>query len=81
MGQYADSALKFLLRRNLDGRPLSGGIEEVYNGWENRGLSRKSVKNYILKMMEWSEIPDMPIFDLLQTFRERVYEVSNKDDS
>ena len=79
--QYADSTLKFLLRRNLDGRPLPGGIEEVYAGWEKRGLSRKRLKNYVLKLMEWSEMPDLPILDLLQTLRERVYEVSNKNES
>ena len=76
--QYADSTLKFLLRRTLDGRPLPGEIEEVYAGWEKRGLSRKRLKNYVLKIMEWSEIPDMPILDLLQTLRDRVYEVSQK---
>ena len=77
--QYADSALKFLLQRNLDGRPLPVGIEEVYVGWEKRGLSRKRLKNYVLKLMDWSEIPDVPILDLLQTLRDRVYEVSNKN--
>jgi len=76
--QYADSTLKFLLRRTLDGRPLPGEIEEVYAGWEKRGLSRKRLKNYVLKLMEWSEIPDIPILDLLKTLRDRVYEVSNK---
>jgi len=76
--QYADSTLKFLLRRTLDGRPLPGEIEEVYASWEKRGLSRKRLKNYVLKLMEWSEIPDMPILDLLQTLRDRVYEVSQK---
>ena len=79
--QYADSTLKFLLRRNLDGRPLSVEIEEVYVSWEKRGLSRKRLKIYVLKLMEWSEIPDLPILDLLQTLRERVYEVSNKNES
>jgi hypothetical protein len=79
--QYADSTLKFLLRRNLDGRTLSVEIEEVYVGWEKRGLSRKRLKNYVLKLMEWSEMPDLPILDLLQTLRERVYEVSNKNES
>jgi len=79
--QYADSTLKFLLRRNLDGRPLSVEIEEVYVGWEKRGLSRKRLKNYVLKLMEWSEMPDLPILDLLQTLRERVYEVSNNNES
>ena len=76
--QYADSTLKFLLRRTLDGRPLPGEIEEVYASWEKRGLSRKRLKNYVLKLMEWSEIPDMPILDLLQTLRDRVYEASQK---
>ena len=76
--QYADSTLKFLLRRTLDGRPLPGEIEEVYASWEKRGLSRKRLKNYVLKIMEWSEIPDMPILDLLQTLRDRVCEVSQK---
>jgi len=36
------------------------------------------LKNYVLKLMEWSEIPDIPILDLLKTLRDRVYEVSNK---
>jgi len=76
--QYADSTLKFLLRRTLDGRPLPGEIEAVYAGWEKRGLSRNRLKKYVLKLMEWSEIPDIPILDLLQTLRDRIYEVSNK---
>ena len=77
--QYSDSTLKFLLRRTLDGRPLPGEIEEVYAGWEKRGLSRGRLKKYVLKLMEWSEIPDMPILDLLQMIRDRVYEVSQKN--
>ncbi|MDP6332724.1 MAG: hypothetical protein QF788_06560, partial [SAR324 cluster bacterium] len=77
--QYSDSTLKFLLRRTLDGRPLPGEIEEVYAGWEKRGLSRGRLKKYVLKLMEWSEIPDMPILDLLQIIRDRVYEVSQKN--
>ena len=77
--QYSDSTLKFLLRRTLDGRPLPGKIEEVYVGWEKRGLSRGRLKKYVLKLMEWSEIPDMPILDLLQIIRDRVYEVSQKN--
>jgi len=77
--QYSDSTLKFLLRRTLDGRPLPGEIEEVYASWEKRGLSRIRLKKYVLTLMEWSEIPDMAILDLLQIIRERVYEVSQKN--
>ena len=77
--QYPDSTLKFLLRRALDGRPLPSEIEEVYTSWEKRGLSRGPVKKYLLKIMGYSEIPDMPIMELLQIIRDRVYEISKKN--
>jgi len=79
--RYADSALKFLLRRTLDGRPLPPEIEGVYSSWEKRGLSRGRLKKYVLKLMEWSEVPEMPILDLLQILRDRIYEVSQKNKS
>ena len=77
--QYPDSTLKFLFRRALDGRPLPSEIEIVYASWEKRGLSRGRVKKYLLKIMEFSEIPDMPIMELLQIIRDRVYEISRKN--
>ena len=77
--QYADSTLKFLFRRNLDGRPLQSEIEEVYSEWEKRGLSRIRLKKYLLKLMDWSEIPDVPIIELLKMIRDRVYELNNKN--
>ena len=40
VAHYPDSTLKFLMRKNLDGRPLPVGYEEIYSQWENRGLSR-----------------------------------------
>ena len=42
--QYPDSTLRFLLRRSLDGRPLSAEIEAIYYSWENLGLSRGRLK-------------------------------------
>ena len=71
----------FLLRRTLDGRPLPPEIEGVYSSWEKRGLSRGRLKKYVLKLMEWSEVPEMPILDLLQILRDRIYEVSQKNKS
>jgi len=76
--QYPDSTLRFLLRRSLDGRPLSAEIEAIYYSWEKRGLSRGRLKKYLLKLMEWPEVPDLPILDLLQSLKDRIYEDSQK---
>ena len=76
--QYPDSTLRFLLRRSLDGRPLSAEIEAIYYSWEKRGLSRGRLKKYMLKLMEWPEVPDLPILDLLQSLKDRIYEDSSK---
>lgn len=74
--QYPDSTLRFLFRSSLDGRPLSAEIEAIYYSWEKRGLSRGLLKKYLLKLMEWQEVPDLPILDLLQSLRDRIYDVS-----
>ncbi|MBC8258389.1 MAG: hypothetical protein H8E38_05190 [SAR324 cluster bacterium] len=77
--QYPDSTLKFLLRRNIDGRPLALEIEAIHSEWEDRGLSRGRLKKYLLNLMEWSEVPNLPVHDLLQKLRNRLYEVSHSD--
>ena len=76
--QYPDSTLRFLFRSSLDGRPLSAEIEAIYYSWEKRGLSRGRLKKYLLKLMEWPEVPDLPILDLLQSLKDRIYEDSQK---
>ena len=76
--QYPDSTLRFLLRRSLDGRPLSAEIEAIYYSWEKRGLSRRRLKKYLLKLMEWPEVPNLPILHLLQSLKDRIYEDSQK---
>ena len=76
--QYPDSTLRFLLRRSLEGRPLSAEIEAIYYSWEKRGLSRGRLKKYLLKLMEWPEVPDLSILDLLQSLKDRIYEDSQK---
>ncbi len=76
--QYPNSVLRYLLCRNLDGRPLSAEVVAVHSNWEERGLLRKRLKKYVLKLMEWPEVPDLPILDLLQNLRDHLYEVSHK---
>ena len=79
--QYPDSTLRFLLRRSLDGKPLSAEIEAIYYNWEKRGLSRGRLKKNMLKLMAWPEVPDLPILDLLQSLKDRIYEDSQKKET
>jgi len=79
--QYPDSTLRFLLRRSLDGKPLSAEIEAIYYKGEKRGLSRGRLKKNMLKLMEWPEVPDLPILDLLQSLKDRIYEDSQKKET
>jgi len=76
--QYPDSTLRFLFRKSLEGKPLSAEIEAIYYSWEKRGLSRGRLKKYLLKLMEWPEVPDLSILDLLQSLKDRIYEDSQK---
>ena len=73
VAHYPDSTLKFLMRKNLDGRPLPVGYEEIYSQWENRGLSRGRLKKYLFKLMEWKNFPDIPVHDVVNNIREHQY--------
>ena len=73
VANYPDSTLKFLMRKNLDGRPLPAGYEEIYSQWENRGLSRGRLKKYLFKLMEWKNFPDIPVHDVVNKIREHQY--------
>ena len=80
MHQYPDSVLKFLLRRNLDGRPLPGEFEKIYDQWQQRGLMRGRLKKHLLRMMEWEEIPDTPIHELVGEIRNRILDLRLEGD-
>ena len=74
--QYPESALRFLMRQNIDGKPLPADIVLVHAGWEERGLSRNVLKKFVLKLMEWSDFPDLPFQDFYLQIRDRIFEVS-----
>ena len=74
--QYPESALKFLMRQNIDGKPLPSEIVLVHAGWEERGLSRNELKKYVLELMQWSDFPDLPFQDFYLQIRNRIFEVS-----
>ena len=79
VSNYPDSTIKFLLRKNLDGRPLPTGYDEIYLNWENRGLSRGRLKKYLFKLMEWQDFPDIPVLDVVRKIRERHFELKEKN--
>ena len=74
--QYPESALRFLMRQNIDGKPLPADIVLVHAGWEERGLSRNVLKKYVLELMQWSDFPDLPFQDFYLQIRNRIFEVS-----
>jgi len=79
VSNYPDSTIKFLLRKNLDGRPLPTGYDEIYLNWENRGLSRGRLRKYLFKLMEWQDFPDIPVLDVVRKIRERHYDLKEKN--
>jgi len=74
--QYPESALKFLMRQNIDGKPLTSEIVLVHAEWEERGLSRNVLKKYVLELMQWSDFPNLPFQDFYLQIRNRIFEVS-----
>ena len=78
VSKYPDSTIKFLLRKNLDGRSLPAGYEEIYTQWENRGLTRGRLKKYLFKLMEWIDFPDISANDVVTKIREYHFELKGK---
>ena len=79
VSKYPDSTIKFLLRKNLDGRPLPSGYEEIYTQWENRGLTRGRLKKYLFKLMKWIDFPDIAAYDVVTIIREHHFELKGKN--
>lgn len=69
-----DSALKFLFRKQLDGKGLTTDEEEIYHSWEQRGMTRGKVKAYILSMMEWDVLPKEPLYEIWKKLRDHIFE-------
>ena len=75
---FPDSAIKFMFRKNLDGRNLPVEYEEIYINWEKRGLSRGRLKKYLFKLMKWDIFPDIPILEVVQRIKDRQYDLKGK---
>ena len=72
--KFPDSALKFLFRKQLDGKALSNSEEEIYQGWENRFMTRGKVKGYIQTLMGWTDFPKKPLYEIWREIRDHIFE-------
>jgi len=75
---FPDSAIKFIFRKNLDGRNLPAEYEDIYINWEKRGLSRGRLKKYLFKLMKWDNFPDIPVLEVVQRIKDRQYDLKDK---
>ncbi|MBF0288510.1 MAG: hypothetical protein HQM14_11895 [SAR324 cluster bacterium] len=71
-----DSAVKFVFRRDITGKALPDKVMQIYEGWEKRGLRRGQVRNYILHIMEWDQMPtDLAILEITNLLKDRIYDL------
>ncbi|MGK5094375.1 hypothetical protein WDW89_20460 [Deltaproteobacteria bacterium TL4] len=75
--RHPDSAVKFLFRRNLDGKPLQNKEEEIYTVWQKRGLSRNKVRDYVFQIMEWTSMPNVPVHEIWSQLRDQIFELTH----
>ncbi|MBF0352223.1 MAG: hypothetical protein HQM11_14415 [SAR324 cluster bacterium] len=74
---HPDSAVKFLYSRSLDGKPLSNQEDEIYRGWQKRGLSKAKVRDYVMQIMEWDAVPNIAIYDIWSQLRDQIFELTH----
>ena len=72
-----DSAVKFLLRKELDGKTLKSTQDEIYESWQNRGLSRGKLRKHFLKIMEWDSVPELEVSEIYEQVKDKVYEIKH----
>ena len=72
-----DSAIKFLMRKELDGRPLKSSQDEIYEVWQKRGLSRGRLRKHFLKIMEWDSMPEIEVNEIYNKLKDKAYEVKH----
>ena len=72
--KFPDSALKFLYRKQLDGKALTSTEEEIYLGWEQRHMTRGKIKSYIKALLDWKELPKKPLYEIWKEIRDHIFE-------
>ncbi|MBF0236917.1 MAG: hypothetical protein HQM12_04365 [SAR324 cluster bacterium] len=73
-----DSAIKFIFHKTLDGKPLDQGHLKIYGKWDSRGMRKASVRKCLLELMEWENFPEIPLFDLLEQIKDKIYDIKHQ---
>jgi len=73
-----DSALKVVLRKELDGRPLKPEQSKVYETWHDRGLSRTKLRKQLCSILECEELPKIAIHELHSKLKDKIYDMKNE---
>ena len=73
VNQYPDSALKFLFRKNMDGKALEQKDDRIYMQWERRGLTRGKIKQYMLSLLDVDKMPDQPTHEIWKQLRDQIF--------
>ena len=60
------------MRKDLDDSELKPEDEQVHEEWQKRGLSRGKLRKHVMKMMDWDNIPEVAIDEILSQIREKV---------
>ena len=69
---HTDSAIKFLMRKEMDDSELKPEDEQVHEEWQKRGLSRGKLRKHTMKLMGWDNIPEIETNEILNQVREKL---------
>ena len=69
---HTDSAIKFLMRKEMDDSELKPEDEQVHEEWQKRGLSRGKLRKHTMKLMDWDNIPEIETNEILNQVREKL---------
>ena len=70
--EHTDSAIKFLIRKEIDDSELKPEDEQVHEEWQKRGLSRGKLRKHTMKLMGWDNIPEIETNEILNQVREKL---------
>ena len=71
--EHTDSAIKFLVRKELDGRPLNTAQEALYESWQKRGLYRSKLRTQVCELMGWEKIPNIAVNDIYDQIHAKLH--------
>lgn len=77
VNENPNSAIAFLFRRSLDGKPVDNNTMKIYDRWEDRGMRRPHIRKYLMELMEWQKLPSISLYDMYIKVRDRIYDLTH----